>query len=195
MTANPSSKSSPGRPSEITAVAPTLLGYIADGLSLSDAASLSGITYRTLRRWVARGEAEVERVQNSSRKVNVHKRERPYVDFLKQYTEAMASHRQSLIQTAKLAAIGGYQLTETRTTIITKGGTPFQEVEEKKTKEVGPDGALALRLLQYEEQMRSREADSGQNKKDDPKLDILSRIMEMEDDELEALLANLEAAL
>ena len=151
----------------------------------------SGITYRTLRRWIVRGEKEIDRVEKAPR-AKIRKKERPYVDFVNQYDAACSQRRQTLIQTATLVAMGHYQIEETQITQITKNGAVVQEIEVKKVKEVGPDGNLAMKLLNYDQGVRQQ--DSGEQKQnEDSRLPILERILHMSPDELRMLNENLEA--
>lgn len=175
MTATSTSPSASyiGRPSEITAVSPTLLRYIEDGLTLQDAATGVGITYRTLRRWIERGETEIDRVENSERKLNIRKKHRPYVDFVIQYRDAQRVRRQNLHNAATLVAQGFYELEETQTKTVTQNGAVVQEEKIVKKKTVAPNGTLALRLLQYDDQVNG----NGEPEEDNSETVLFSEVI------------------
>jgi transposase len=168
-----------------------VLKYLREGLSRTDAATLAGTHYRTVRGWLKQAEDELARVEENPRARNVYKNKEVYVYFLQEYEKAEAEHRQSLVKAVKTSATGFYTIKEETTTSIYRNGTLYQEVKTEKTKEVGPDGNLAMKMLHQD---LARESDDDRPQAD-PRMEMMSRILRMSPDELEALNDNLEAAL
>jgi hypothetical protein len=160
-------------------------------MSRQDAATLAGVTPRTVQNWMSWAEEEIERVASNPR-ASIRKDKRDFVDFYYKYLTAEAEHRQTLTNSVNITTMG-YLLKEETTTKIYRNGQLYQEVKTEKEKEVGPDGNLAMRMLdrgaarQYQEDGEKPEAD--------PRMEMLGRILRMSKDELEALNDNLEAAL
>ena len=136
-----------GAPSKLTEAQPAILLGLRRGVVLEDAARAGGVSYRTLRNWVLRGEAERERLAESS-KARVRKAEAPYLAFLESYEQALAEGQLVLANAVKKAADGGQVIRETRVVQVVVDG---QVVEEKKTsveREIGPDWRAAAFMLE-----------------------------------------------
>lgn len=132
-------------------------------MTLEEAAKSVGITYRTLRRWVKTGEDELARVEDGKPGLKLKKSLKIYTDFVVQYKQAMVNRRKVLYQASSLVALGGYRLKENHTTRVYKDGQLVNVIEINKEKEVGPDGNLALKLLQYDDTQSG-----GENKEETP---------------------------
>lgn len=80
-------RGNPGKLNEETIA--KLLVAIEGGNYYEPACHYAGISYSTLRVWILRAEAELDRVAGSSRR-HIRKREAPYVEFLGRLTLAEA---------------------------------------------------------------------------------------------------------
>ena len=189
---------SSGRPLTLTEVSADLLANLREGMTLQEAAESVGISYRTLRRWVKTGEDELQRVEENP-KSKLKKALKTYTDFATQYRQARMERRKTLYQSSTLVALGGYRIKEKHTTEVYKNQQLISMIEINKEKEVGPDGQLALKLLQYDDTLnRPATAENGEGDEkpeDNPLNALFSQISKMTPDELETLANNLEAAL
>jgi hypothetical protein len=138
--------SNPGRPSLLVNAQPAILLGLRRGITLEDSARAGGVSYRTLRTWVLRGEAERERLSEDG--ATPLKEEAAYLAFLEQYEEAQAQGQMVLADIVRQAADGGATVRETRTTeLVIKG----QVVEARKTtveRESGADWRAAAFMLE-----------------------------------------------
>lgn len=192
----PAAPNSSGRPLTLTEVSADLLANLREGMTLQEAAESVGISYRTLRRWVKTGEDELQRVEENP-KSKLKKALKTYTDFATQYRQARMERRKTLYQSSTLVALGGYIIKERRVTEVHKNGQLINLIEINKEKEVGPDGQLALKLLQYDDTLNKSAGDGEGDEptENSPLNDLFSQISKMSPDELETLAENLEAAL
>lgn len=192
----PAAPNSSGRPLTLTEVSADLLANLREGMTLQEAAQSVGISYRTLRRWVKTGEDELQRVEDNP-KSKLKKALKTYTDFATQYRQARMERRKTLYQSSTLVALGGYTIKEKHVTEVHKNGQLINLIEINKEKEVGPDGQLALKLLQYDDTLNKSAGDGEGDEPTEtsPLNDLFSQISKMSPDELETLAENLEAAL
>jgi len=137
---------SKGRPSLLTSAQPAVLLGLRRGLTLEDAARAGGVSYRTLRTWVLRGEAERERLAGEG--ATPLKTEAPFLAFLEQYEEAQAQGQMVLADIVRQAADGGALVRETRTAEVIVDG---KVVEARKTtieREAAKDWKAAAFILE-----------------------------------------------
>ena len=138
---------SSGPPTKIVAAQPTILLGMRRGLSLEVAAQSAGITYRTLRNWVTRGEAERERREEFPDDPRP-KDEAIYFDFLANYEEARAEGEMLLADVIKQSADGGAHTKETRTIETIVGGVVVKKETTVVERELGPDWKAAAFILE-----------------------------------------------
>jgi transposase len=138
---------SSGPPSKLVQAQPAILLGLRRGLSLEDAAQSAGITYRTLRNWVRRGEVERDRLEEDSGAAP-NKNEAPYLQFLEGYEEAKADGQLLLANVVKTAADGGHKIRETRITEVVVDGTVARKETQTIEREVGPDWKAAAFILE-----------------------------------------------
>lgn len=156
-----------GRPSKITEVQPAVITAVQGGASLSGAAALAGVTYRTLRNWINRGEAELARINptpeelealkaQGKRKPRPYKREKPYADFVINLEKARALGRGRNISAIQRARDGGLKITKKTVTEIwdhqTDPANPVLLRREVKAHQEtrAPEWRAAAWLLEWE---------------------------------------------
>ena len=136
-----------GPPTKIVAAQPTILLGMRRGLSLGVAAQSAGITYRTLRKWVKRGEAERERREEFPEEP-ILKEEALYYDFLASFEEARAEGEMLLADVVKRSADGGAHTKETRMVETIIDGVVVKKETTVVEREVGPDWKAAAFILE-----------------------------------------------
>ncbi len=136
-----------GPSTKLVAAQPGILIGLRRGLRLEDAAQSAGITYRTLRNWVRRGEVERDRLEADPEAVPI-KEETIFVDFLANYEEAKAEGQMLLANVVKTAADGGHKIRETRVTEVVIEGTVVKKESQTIEREVGPDWKAAAFILE-----------------------------------------------
>ena len=138
---------SSGPPTKLVQAQPAILLGLRRGLTLEDAAQSAGITYRTLRNWVKRGEAERQRLEEEP-DAKSSKEEAPFLQFLEGYEEAKADGQLLLANVVKTAADGGHKIRETRITEVVVDGEVARKETQTVEREVGPDWKAAAFILE-----------------------------------------------
>lgn len=142
-----------GAPSKLDASTQQIIcAAIRRGLGYEPAARMAGIRYTTLRNWINRAEAELERLKNP--KTRLKQSEKPYLDFLDELQRAEAEGENTNADIVGDAARGGQQITKKEThrkRLFDKKQGAFVVVEETETTKIetaAPDWRAAAFILE-----------------------------------------------
>lgn len=151
-----------------------ILAAIRRGTSYESAAQSAGVSYRTLRRWLKRGEDELERVAER-RGRRVKKREAAYVAFHQKFQQAKAQGELSLADVILTAAEGGDVIRETSITEIVRDGQVVEKRTAKTERTKAQDWRAAAFMLERRHGWTNRQEN----------LDIEIDLADLDEDELE----------
>jgi len=94
-----------GRPTKLTDDRQgTICEALRKGVSIEGACDLANVSARTFYKWRNRGEDELQRVEEGHRSCRVRKREKPYVQFFRETTRAVAESEERLVENINSAA-------------------------------------------------------------------------------------------
>jgi hypothetical protein len=125
---------------------------IRRGLGYEPAARMAGIRYSTLRNWINRAEAELERLKKS--RTRLYASEKPFVEFLDELQRAEAEGENTNADIINDAARGGQQVTKTEKyekRIWDKKTGAFVVIEQTETTKIetaAPDWRAAAFILE-----------------------------------------------
>jgi transposase len=142
-----------GRPLKLDASTQQIIcAAIRRGLGYEPAAQMAGISYSTLRNWINRAEAEVDRLQKPRTREKAS--EAPFLEFLDQLQRAEAEGENTNADIVNEAAAGGRTITKTeryQKRIWDKKTQTFVVVEETETTKAetaAPDWRAAAFILE-----------------------------------------------
>ena len=94
-----------GRPTKLTDDRRgTICEALRRGVSIEGACDLANVSARIFYKWRNRGEDELQRVEEGHRSCRVRKREKPFVQFFRETTRAIAESEKELVKNIKDAA-------------------------------------------------------------------------------------------
>lgn len=138
-----------GRPSKLFQAEPLILAGIRRGLTYQAAAESANVRYRTIRNWIRRGEAELNRLGDDPDMADVAPDERPYLEFAQKMREARAQGELALADIVQASAAGGGEVRETRTVeMVDETGTVVKRETHTHVKTLPPDWRAAAFALE-----------------------------------------------
>lgn len=142
-----------GRPSKLDASTQQVIcAAIRRGLGYEPAARMAGIRYSTLRNWINRAEAELERLKKPRTRPKTS--ETPYLEFLDELQRAEAEGENTNADIIGEAARGGQTVTKSekyQKRVWDKNSQGFvvvEETETTKTETATPDWRAAAFILE-----------------------------------------------
>lgn len=133
-----------------------ILAAIRRGTTYESAAQFAGVSYRTMRRWLKRGEEELERVGETKRR-KVRKREAAYVAFYQKFQQAKAQGELTLADVILTAAQGGDVIRETSIVEIIRDGNVVEKRTTKTEKTKHQDWRAAAFMLERRHDWTNRQ--------------------------------------